>query len=68
MSKVPGSGSEPDEVEVIEHRGYEVPLRQAGSEWAAYIRCPKERPTIVAAGTREDAVHGAKELIDERLS
>ncbi len=68
MIKVPGSDTEPEEVEIIDHRGIQVHLRRAGEEWAAYVNWPRERPTIVAAGTREDALAGAKELIDERPS
>jgi hypothetical protein len=68
MTKVSESESQPEEVETIEHRRHQVHVRRAGSEWAAYVIWSRERPTIAAAGTREDVIRGAKELIDERLS
>lgn len=68
MIKVPGSDTEPDEVEIVDHRGYNVHIRRAAGEWTAYVFWPRDRPTIIAAGSREDAITGAKELIDERLS
>ena len=66
MTKVPASGSWPDEVEVIEH-GYTVHLRKAGTECAAYVRWPKERPTMVAAGSREDAINGVRVGADQHI-
>jgi hypothetical protein len=68
MIKVPGSDTEPEDVEIIDHRGYHVHLRRAGGEWTAYVIWPRERPATIAAGSREDAIAGAQELIDERLS
>jgi hypothetical protein len=68
MSKVPGSGSEPDKIQVIVHRGYQVRARAASGEWVTSVAWPGERPTVIVASEREEGVERAKAWIDERLA
>jgi hypothetical protein len=67
MTKVPGSGSEPDEVEILSYRGYQLRISRAGADWLAWAALPGERPTLIAASDREAVIDKAQRWIDRRL-
>jgi hypothetical protein len=67
MSKVPGSGSEPDEVEIIGYRGYQLCVQSAPGEWAVVIRGDGQSMLIVDTH-REDAIARAQVWVDHQLA
>jgi hypothetical protein len=44
------------QVEVSEHRGYQIRLSQTRLEWMAFVTRPKQRPTLIMAPDREVVV------------
>jgi len=64
---VPGSGSEPDEVEILLHRVYQLRISRAGTDWLAWVALPGERPTLIAASDREAVIDKAERWIDDQF-
>ena len=54
--------------EIIEHRGDQIRLTQAGLEWIAAVALPGERPTLIMAPDRATAINKANDWIDLRLA
>ena len=67
MTKVPGSGSEPDEVEILSYRGYQLRISLAGTDWIAWVARSGERPTLMAASDRECVIDKAQRWIDDQF-
>ena len=54
--------------EIIEHRGHQIRLTQAGLEWIAAVALPGERPTLIMAPDRAIAINKANDWIDLQLA
>jgi hypothetical protein len=67
MTKVPGSGGEPDEVEILSYRGYQLRASQSGADWIVWVGRSGERPTLMAASDREGVIDKAQRWIDDQL-
>jgi hypothetical protein len=56
------------ESDVVEHRGYQIRLRQSSLEWIAYVARPKQRPTVMMAPDREAVLTKTYEWVDLQLA
>jgi hypothetical protein len=55
------------QVEVLEHQGYQIRLSQTRLEWLAFVALPKQRPTLIMAPDREAVIAKSYEWIELQL-
>lgn len=57
------------EVEFLEHRGYQIRLSQSGPEWMAFVTLPTQRLTLIMAMApdRQSAINQVHEWGDLQL-
>ena len=65
--KVPGSRSEPDDVEVLEYRAYRLKVQKVSDGWVSSIARHGDRPTIILDPCRDDAIARARECVDGQV-